>query len=255
VRVTYVTHSRPDTTAVGEDRAESRRKRWLSPTGGGASAQAVPGAAADEREDFLVRLPLRHNQQHVAVGHFGEVVVRHVLVVVEFKVPDHLAVPGELLNPPAGAWAAERHLAAPKDARAQQVAVLQQVGAQCRSAVCFPGAHDFTLHVDEVRLRRHHRGDQGIALNGSGIVDGNPELRPDLLRRLKAARRRLTARGMCLDAQHPEGQRQNGYRPRPRVAECQTIAPPLHDQTPYVKLLPRTWGANSRSAPAFTVQC
>ena len=51
---------------------------------------------------FLRRLLVPRDHKHVAVGHVADVVMRPNPLGVERVVPKEFAVPGELLNPPAG---------------------------------------------------------------------------------------------------------------------------------------------------------
>ena len=64
-----------------------------------------PVAAAAGGDGLSGRLLLPDDQEHVAVGQPGDVVVGHLRCGVKLEVPDELAVPGEFLNadrPPAG---------------------------------------------------------------------------------------------------------------------------------------------------------
>ena len=102
--------------------------------------------------------------------------VSDALVVVELEIPDEVAVPVELLDPPPLAGAAEEPLAVVERGGAEEMAVLEEVGLLARGVLAFPGADDPPLHVDQVGLLRVQRRDQGIALEGLRVVELEAEL-------------------------------------------------------------------------------
>ena len=144
--------------------------------------------SASSGDGFLGRLPLPGDQEHVAVGQARDVVVGELVLAGELVVPNDLAIPSEFLNPPPRPRAAEGLLI--QRAGPQQVPILEQVGAHRRATIALPRSHHPPLHVDQVGLRRGHRREQGVALEGLGIVDRQPQLGR---RRLG---RRLLGRGL-----------------------------------------------------------
>src|SRR5262249_44069664 len=130
-----------------------------------------PTAGGDGLFDGLL-LPDVH--QHVAVGQPADVVVGQLRVVDVGVIPDELAVPGELLDAAAGAAAEEGGI--PDLAGAQQVAVVEEVGAQAGGGVALPRLDDAAVHVDEVGGGGAAGGEQRVAPRRGGVVDEEAEL-------------------------------------------------------------------------------
>src|SRR5262249_9455161 len=103
--------------------------------------------------------------------------VRQSLGIIKREVPNQFSVPGELLDPSTGASTArEWSFALFKHAGTEQVPVLQKVGAQCGTAIAFPGPHYPSFHVDQMSRGRRDGGEQGVGGPGVGAVDRQAEL-------------------------------------------------------------------------------
>ena len=119
-------------------------------------------------EALVVGFLLDDQQQDVAVGQGGDVVMREMLVVRILELPHEVAGPVEFLD--AAAFAAAGEAAVLGEATMQEVAVGFEVDRLARLIVALPLVHDTARVVHEVDDGVVLRREQGVAGGGLGGV-------------------------------------------------------------------------------------
>ena len=118
-------------------------------------------------------------------------------------------------------------------AGAQQMAVVQKVGAQAGLTIALPRVDDAAFHVDQIGVFEVLRSEQGVAFAGRRLVDQQTELRLGRLSLLV----RFGARNGGRNAEHYDAQRQQRNGQERRQA-AYTESAPIHKIVPFVST---TW--------------